>query len=106
MTSLVLTDSSQLTADGFEKLPDQIMHPYAELNDLQKHLLHRRPRPLVQQPLISLQEDTQVNMGGNYVTTLHHHIAHTTLRRHTRHPLFNISEGIRRVTKWDPQSHA
>nr|CAD7446748.1 unnamed protein product [Timema bartmani] len=25
MTSLVLTDSSQLTADGFEKLPDQIM---------------------------------------------------------------------------------
>nr|CAD7462049.1 unnamed protein product [Timema tahoe] len=26
MTSLVLTDSSQLTADGFEKLPDQIMY--------------------------------------------------------------------------------
>nr|CAD7461450.1 unnamed protein product [Timema tahoe] len=25
MASLVLTDSSQLTADGFEKLPDQIM---------------------------------------------------------------------------------
>nr|CAD7459235.1 unnamed protein product [Timema tahoe] len=25
MTSLVLIDSSQLTADGFEKLPDQIM---------------------------------------------------------------------------------
>nr|CAD7587925.1 unnamed protein product [Timema genevievae] len=24
MTSLVLTDSTQLTADGFEKLPDQI----------------------------------------------------------------------------------
>nr|CAD7569061.1 unnamed protein product [Timema californicum] len=55
-------------------------------------LLHRRPRPLVQQPLISLQEDTQVNMGCHYVTTLHHHIAHTTLRRHTHHPLFNISE--------------
>nr|CAD7425500.1 unnamed protein product [Timema monikensis] len=30
MTSLVLTDSSQLRADGFEKLPDQIMYPYAE----------------------------------------------------------------------------
>nr|CAD7570331.1 unnamed protein product [Timema californicum] len=29
---LVLTDSSQLTADGFEKLPDQIMYPYAEKN--------------------------------------------------------------------------
>nr|CAD7261645.1 unnamed protein product [Timema shepardi] len=30
VASLVLTDSSQLTADGFEKLPDQIMYPYAE----------------------------------------------------------------------------
>nr|CAD7456664.1 unnamed protein product [Timema tahoe] len=36
MASLVLTDSSQLTADGFEKLPDQIMYPYAEPYDLQK----------------------------------------------------------------------
>nr|CAD7437759.1 unnamed protein product [Timema bartmani] len=27
MASLVLSDSSQLTADGFEKLPDQIMSP-------------------------------------------------------------------------------
>ncbi|CAG2061334.1 unnamed protein product [Timema podura] len=34
----ILTDSSQLTADGFEKLPDQIMYPYAEPNDLQKHV--------------------------------------------------------------------
>nr|CAD7431971.1 unnamed protein product [Timema monikensis] len=34
MTSLVLTDSSQLRADGFEKLPDQIMYPYAKLYDL------------------------------------------------------------------------
>nr|CAD7269787.1 unnamed protein product [Timema shepardi] len=39
MASLVLTDSSQLTADGFEKLPDQIMYPYAEPDDLQKHVL-------------------------------------------------------------------
>nr|CAD7407815.1 unnamed protein product [Timema poppensis] len=39
MTSLVLTDSSQPTADGFEKLPDQIMYPYAEPYDLQKHAL-------------------------------------------------------------------
>nr|CAD7267486.1 unnamed protein product [Timema shepardi] len=38
MASLVLTDSSQLTADGFEKLSDQIMYPHAEPNDLQKHL--------------------------------------------------------------------
>nr|CAD7610500.1 unnamed protein product [Timema genevievae] len=38
MTSLVLTDSSQLTADGFEKLPDQIMYPSAETYDLQKHV--------------------------------------------------------------------
>nr|CAD7258484.1 unnamed protein product [Timema shepardi] len=37
MTSLVLTDSSQLTADGFEKLPDQIVYPYAEPYDLQEH---------------------------------------------------------------------
>nr|CAD7259676.1 unnamed protein product [Timema shepardi] len=36
MASLVLTDSSQLTADGFDKLPDQIMYPYAESYDLQK----------------------------------------------------------------------
>nr|CAD7573333.1 unnamed protein product [Timema californicum] len=40
MTSLVLTDSSQLRADVFEKLPDQIMYPYAEPHDLQKH--HQR----------------------------------------------------------------
>nr|CAD7410109.1 unnamed protein product [Timema poppensis] len=38
MTSLVLTDSSQLTADGFEKLPDKIMYPYAEPYDLQIHV--------------------------------------------------------------------
>nr|CAD7595568.1 unnamed protein product [Timema genevievae] len=38
MISLVLSDSSQLTADGFEKLPDQIMYPYAEPYDLQKHV--------------------------------------------------------------------
>nr|CAD7569799.1 unnamed protein product [Timema californicum] len=38
MTSLVLTDSSHLRAHGFEKLPDQIMYPYAEPYDLQKHL--------------------------------------------------------------------
>nr|CAD7599899.1 unnamed protein product [Timema genevievae] len=36
MASLVLTDSSQLTSDGFEKLPDQIMYPYADPYDLQK----------------------------------------------------------------------
>nr|CAD7591230.1 unnamed protein product [Timema genevievae] len=36
MASLVLTDNSQLTADGFEKLPDQIMYPYAEPFDLLK----------------------------------------------------------------------
>nr|CAD7585623.1 unnamed protein product [Timema genevievae] len=36
MASLVLTDSSQLTADGFEKLPDQIMYAYAEPYDMQK----------------------------------------------------------------------
>nr|CAD7203007.1 unnamed protein product [Timema douglasi] len=39
MASLVLTDSSQLTVDSFIKLPDQIMYPNAELDDLQKHLL-------------------------------------------------------------------
>nr|CAD7409828.1 unnamed protein product [Timema poppensis] len=38
MTSLVLTDSSQLRADGFEKLPDQIMYPYAEPNDPQSRV--------------------------------------------------------------------
>nr|CAD7452380.1 unnamed protein product [Timema tahoe] len=37
VTSLVLTDSSQLRADDFEELPDQIMYPYAEPYDLQKH---------------------------------------------------------------------
>nr|CAD7261738.1 unnamed protein product [Timema shepardi] len=37
MASLVLSESSKLTADGFEKLPDQIMYPYAEPYDLQKH---------------------------------------------------------------------
>ncbi|CAG2054004.1 unnamed protein product [Timema podura] len=38
MTYLVLTDNSQLTADGFEKLPDQIMYLYAKPYDLQKHV--------------------------------------------------------------------
>nr|CAD7417271.1 unnamed protein product [Timema poppensis] len=38
MASLVLTDSSQLISGGFEKLPDQIMYPYAEPYDLQKHV--------------------------------------------------------------------
>nr|CAD7397877.1 unnamed protein product [Timema poppensis] len=38
MTSLVLIDSSQLRADGFKKLPDQIMYPYAEPYDQQKHV--------------------------------------------------------------------
>nr|CAD7202669.1 unnamed protein product [Timema douglasi] len=36
VASLVLTDSSQLTAKSFEKLPNQIMYPYAEAYDLQK----------------------------------------------------------------------
>nr|CAD7426087.1 unnamed protein product [Timema monikensis] len=39
MTSLVLTDGSQLTAKSFEKLPDQIMYLYAEPYDLQKHVI-------------------------------------------------------------------
>nr|CAD7262135.1 unnamed protein product [Timema shepardi] len=34
-TSLVLTESSQLTV--FEKLPDKVMYPYAEQYELQKH---------------------------------------------------------------------
>nr|CAD7398800.1 unnamed protein product [Timema cristinae] len=38
MASLVLTDNSQLTVDSFKKLPDQITYPYAEPDDLQKHL--------------------------------------------------------------------
>nr|CAD7396431.1 unnamed protein product [Timema poppensis] len=36
MASLVLSDSSQLTDNGLEKLPEQIMYPYAEPYDLQK----------------------------------------------------------------------
>nr|CAD7598751.1 unnamed protein product [Timema genevievae] len=39
MASLVLTDSSQLTSDGFAKLPDQIMYPYAEPYE-KKQILH------------------------------------------------------------------
>nr|CAD7454710.1 unnamed protein product [Timema tahoe] len=39
LTYVVLTDSSQLTSDGFEKLPDQIMYPYAAPYDLQKTCL-------------------------------------------------------------------
>nr|CAD7255718.1 unnamed protein product [Timema shepardi] len=38
MTSLVLSDNSQLTIDSFEKLPDKIMYPYAKPYDLQKHV--------------------------------------------------------------------
>nr|CAD7568655.1 unnamed protein product [Timema californicum] len=37
--SLVLTDSSQLTTKSFEKLPNQIMYPYAKPYDLKKHSL-------------------------------------------------------------------
>nr|CAD7260962.1 unnamed protein product [Timema shepardi] len=50
MASLVLTDSSQMTADGFEKLPDHIMYPYAEPYDLQKHVF--------KQLSVSTKEDT------------------------------------------------
>nr|CAD7256619.1 unnamed protein product [Timema shepardi] len=39
MASLVLTDSSQLTVDSFKKLPDQITDPYAEPDDLQRHIV-------------------------------------------------------------------
>nr|CAD7260025.1 unnamed protein product [Timema shepardi] len=38
MASLVLTHSSQLTADGFEKLPDKILYSYAEPYDLPKNV--------------------------------------------------------------------
>nr|CAD7568696.1 unnamed protein product [Timema californicum] len=38
MASLVLIDS-------FEKLPDQMTYPYAELDDLQKHIL-ATPHPI------------------------------------------------------------
>nr|CAD7574658.1 unnamed protein product [Timema californicum] len=48
MASLVLTDSWRLTADGFEKLPDQIIDPYAKPYDLQKH-----PAALTTQPRTS-----------------------------------------------------
>nr|CAD7256765.1 unnamed protein product [Timema shepardi] len=44
MASLMLTDSSQLTVDSFKKLPDQIMYPYAEPNDLEKHTVTAGPR--------------------------------------------------------------
>nr|CAD7423903.1 unnamed protein product [Timema monikensis] len=43
MTSLVLTDISKLTADGFEKSPDKIMYPYAEPYDLQTHVFSSCP---------------------------------------------------------------
>nr|CAD7575625.1 unnamed protein product [Timema californicum] len=36
MASLGLTENSQLTANSFKKLPDQITYPYSELDDLQK----------------------------------------------------------------------
>nr|CAD7264506.1 unnamed protein product [Timema shepardi] len=39
MATLVLTDSSQLTAKSFEKLPDQIIYPYTKPYDLQKHVI-------------------------------------------------------------------
>nr|CAD7266140.1 unnamed protein product [Timema shepardi] len=42
MASLVLTDSSQLTPDSFKKLLEQNTYPYAEPDDLQKHVM---PRP-------------------------------------------------------------
>nr|CAD7423350.1 unnamed protein product [Timema monikensis] len=43
MTSLVLTDSSQLRDDGFEILPDQIMYFYAKPYDLQEHVVDSEP---------------------------------------------------------------
>nr|CAD7257078.1 unnamed protein product [Timema shepardi] len=67
MTSLVLTDSSQLTADSFEKLPDQIMYPYAEPYDLRKHLCFVLIKTTTPYPVVSLSEqekyflDTKTN---------------------------------------------
>nr|CAD7571196.1 unnamed protein product [Timema californicum] len=48
MASLVLSDSSQLIDDGFEQLPDQIIHPYAEPYDMKKHELTKRQHQLEQ----------------------------------------------------------
>nr|CAD7261745.1 unnamed protein product [Timema shepardi] len=70
MASLVLTDSSQMTAESFEKLPDQIMYPYAEPYDLQKHKadptqflqLHGRPAKIHLDPTVAIAGDSPANM--------------------------------------------
>nr|CAD7460794.1 unnamed protein product [Timema tahoe] len=58
MTSLVLTDSSQLTGNGFEKLPDQIMYPYAEPYDLQKYATVSVLRHNLMKPIPNAPENT------------------------------------------------
>nr|CAD7567921.1 unnamed protein product [Timema californicum] len=64
MTSLVLTDRSQLTVDGFEKFPDQTMYPYAEPYDLRKHRPLRSHWPKVKR--------TALPFAGGQVLSLDH----------------------------------
>nr|CAD7454215.1 unnamed protein product [Timema tahoe] len=63
MASLVLTDSSQLTADGFEKIPDQIMYPYAEQRDLQKTCLS-------EDDFTELENLEDLQLGNNLLPSL------------------------------------
>nr|CAD7403343.1 unnamed protein product [Timema cristinae] len=77
MASLVLTDSSQLTVDSFKKLPDQIVYPYAEPDDLQKHdedvLRGRRNRKDTTKKCFSSFKQFLTSAFVNYckVTSLH-----------------------------------
>nr|CAD7587953.1 unnamed protein product [Timema genevievae] len=63
MASLVLTDSSQLTADGFEKLPDQIMYPYAEPYDPQK--ICDPSKPSLQHRAVVLNSEAESRLPSN-----------------------------------------
>nr|CAD7449958.1 unnamed protein product [Timema bartmani] len=73
MASLVLSDSLQLTVDGFEKLPDQIMYPYAEPYDLQKHVFSKLsevsyppppPPPMAAMPMGMMGPQQGMGMPG------------------------------------------
>nr|CAD7572379.1 unnamed protein product [Timema californicum] len=65
MAYLGLSDSSQLTTEGFEKLPDQIMYPYAVPYDLQKPCVYQMSLLTSHDtPLIVSQDNYTAHVGN------------------------------------------
>nr|CAD7402685.1 unnamed protein product [Timema cristinae] len=102
MNSLVLTENSQLTADGFEKLPDQMMYPYAEPYDLQKHvsILLLAPHHAEEKALRNLSRDNPTMTDSEEAAVANLYLMEQSLRC----PDTPTSGGLRRGGVMDGSS--